>query len=125
MLRNKSYIGSFFLIFFVFILGCSLARAEGVKERMLARLPEIDSMKSRGIIGENNQGYLEFRDTDRSNAKVVAEENADRRKVYEAIAKQQKTTVELVGSRRALQIEQNAPSGTWLQSSDGSWSKKP
>ena len=125
MLRNRYYLAVFSLFFTVFLLGCTAARAEGLKERMLARLPEIDSMKSRGIIGENNGGYLQFVGTERSNEQLVAEENADRRKVYDAIAAKQGTTAELVGSRRALQIAQNAPTGTWLQAPDGSWSKKP
>ena len=124
MFRNR-YAWSLFLILAIVVLGCSLTRAEGVKERMLTRLPQIDSMKSKGIIGENNRGFLEFLGSDHSNAQIVEEENADRRKVYQAIAAQQGTTPELVGSRRAMQIEENAPSGTWLQAPDGNWAKKP
>lgn len=103
---------------------CSTANAQGIKERMLARLPQIDSMKSSGILGENNKGYLEFVGKERKMQDVVEAENLDRKKVYEAIAAKQGTSPALVGSRRALQISENATAGTWLQAADGSWYRK-
>ena len=55
---------------------------------------------------------------------VVAAENADRRDVYKAIAKQQGATVEVVGKRRALQIAEKASPGEWIQDKSGQWIKK-
>jgi uncharacterized protein YdbL (DUF1318 family) len=108
---------AFFLIGF-FIAGPTLF-ADDIKARMKNRLPTILELKAKGIVGENNKGYLEFIGGKREKADVVAAENEDRKAVYEAIAKQQGTTVELVGKRRALQISQKADSGDWLQDAKG------
>ena len=96
----------------------------GIKERMKSRLPAIMNLKAKGIIGENNQGYLEFVGKSKEQAGLVAAENADRKKVYTAIAKKNKTTVQNVGVRRALQIAEKARPGHWIKSADGKWSKK-
>jgi uncharacterized protein YdbL (DUF1318 family) len=105
------------------LLAALPAGAQDVKARMAARLPVIDDLKARGIVGENNQGYLEFVATPEK-AEVVAAENADRRLVYSAIAKQTGTSPEVVGQRRAIQIAQQSRSGLRLQKPDGTWYTK-
>jgi uncharacterized protein YdbL (DUF1318 family) len=105
-------------------LGLTAAGAASLKERFIQRLPVIQELKQKGIVGENNQGFLAYRSNDKARQDLVDAENADRRKVYEAIAKQQKTTVEVVGQRRAMQIAQKAKSGEWLQAADGKWYRK-
>jgi len=112
----------------VFILGILITNAysssKAIKQRMIDRLPVIISLKDRGIIGENNKGYLEFVGQKKEKADVVMAENEDRRMVYEAIAKQQGTTVEVVGKHRAAQIANKAEPGEWLQDANGKWYKK-
>jgi len=110
-------------IFLLNIIGVS-AFAQGIKERMKARLPVINDLKEKGIVGENNKGFLEFRGGKEEQADVISAENADRAKIYAAIAKQQGTTPDLVGKRRALQITKIAKSGEWLQDGVGKWYKK-
>ena len=105
-------------------LGLTAAGAASLKERFIQRLPVIQELKQKGVVGENNQGFLAYRTNDKAHQDVVDAENADRRKVYQAIAKQQKTTVEVVGQRRALQIAQKAKNGEWLQAADGKWYRK-
>lgn len=108
----------------VMLTGATTAMGQqGIKERMKARLPVINDLKARGIVGENNRGFLEFRGL-KEKADVVNAENADRAMVYEAIAKQQGTTADLVGKRRAIQIRELALSGEWLQDASGKWFKK-
>ncbi len=51
-------------------------------------------------------------------------ENADRTKLYAIIAEEQKTTPDFVATRRASRTAEKAPAGTWIQSTDGVWSKK-
>jgi uncharacterized protein len=101
-----------------------LTWAQDLKERMHNRLPEIVDLKTRGVIGENNQGYLEFRSGTREKEDVVNAENKDRRAVYDGIAKKTGTTADLVGQRRALQIAEKAESGEWLQDQSGKWYQK-
>jgi len=101
-----------------------LVFAQNIKTRMKNRLPVINGLKAKGIVGENNKGFLEFIGGKKKNAGVIKAENADRAAVYKAIAKQQKTTSELVGKRRALQIAKSAKTGEWLQNAGGKWIKK-
>jgi uncharacterized protein YdbL (DUF1318 family) len=92
---------------------------------MQERLPTIVQMKSDGIVGENNKGYLEFvPGAAKKNESMIAAENSDRKSVYSAIAIQQKTTPELVGERRVIQISEKAAPGEWLQDQAGKWYKK-
>jgi uncharacterized protein YdbL (DUF1318 family) len=101
-----------------------IVHASGIKQRMKERLPAISQMKAEGAIGENNQGFLEFLGKDQPQADLVKAENEDRKTVYKAIAKQQGTTPEHVGKRRALQIVKNALPGEWLQDTSGNWYQK-
>jgi len=107
---------------------CSLialsAQASDIKDRMRERLPEINALKTQGVLGETNTGYLDFTGQAQPKADLVAAENSDRRQVYEAIAKQQGVAIDVVGKRRAFQIRDRAPAGSWLQSDDGKWYQK-
>ena len=123
--RRSASLTFFLLLSFLFVtVSLTTAHAQGVKERMLARLPQIDSMKSSGILGENNRGFLEFVGKVKQNQDVVEAENLDRQKVYNAIAAKEGTSSDLVGRRRAMQIAENAVAGTWLQAADGHWYQK-
>lgn len=101
--------------------------ANEIAKRMKERIPAITQLKSKGALGENNKGYLEFKSANPSkeDADLIAAENEDRSKVYSAIAKQQGTTAENVGKRRAAQIEKIAQPGDWVQNADGKWYRKP
>ncbi len=98
--------------------------AEDTKSRMKKRLPIITELKSKGIVGEDNRGYLQFVGTKRDKDDVVAAENNDRKSVYSAIAKKQGATVDFVGKRRAKQIAGRAKKGEFLQDESGKWYKK-
>jgi uncharacterized protein YdbL (DUF1318 family) len=106
-----------------FVLGVT-AFADDIKARMKNRLPVIKQLKARGIVGEDAKGYLQFVGGNKAKADVVAAENKDRKTVYSAIAKQQGTTAELVGKRRALQIAKIANPGEWVQDAAGNWIQK-
>lgn len=115
-------VACWFISIMIFFNGTVIA--SGIKERMKERLPVITQLKAEGLIGENRAGFLEFLGKDRRHEDVIDAENADRKAVYEAIAKQEGTTPELVGQRRALQIVQIALPGEWLQDSSGKWYQK-
>jgi uncharacterized protein len=108
----------------VLLICSSTLYAQGIKERMQERLPSIVELKKAGIVGENNLGYLEFVGADKKGEDIVTAENDDRKKVYEAIAKQSETTVELVGQRRAKQIAEKADPGEWIKDEAGKWYQK-
>ena len=115
-------------IFAVFMLGTLITTAysasKAIKQRMIERLPVIKALKESGIVGENNKGYLEFVGQKKDKADVIGAENKDRQSVYGAIAKQQGTTVELVGKHRAIQIANKSQPGAWLQDANGKWYQK-
>ena len=103
----------------------SAQSAESIKAQMRERLPEIDALKLSGVVGENNQGYLEERGRLRpSQKKLVAEENADRRVLYRIVARNTDVSVEEVGVQRAIQIRENSAEGIWLQKPNGEWYRK-
>ena len=112
-----------FLIIGFFVMGAT-AFADDIKARMKNRLPVIKKLKAEGIVGEDNRGYLQFVGGKKAKADVVAAENKDRKTVYTAIAKQQETTAELVGKRRAMQIAKKAAPGEWVQDAGGNWIQK-
>ncbi len=107
----------------VFLFSASAFCAD-IKARMKDRLPRIIELKAAGIVGENNQGFLAFISGNQSEQTLVDAENQDRQLVYGAIAKQQGTTAEVVGRRRALQIAENANPGEWIQDAGGKWVQK-
>lgn len=97
---------------------------KAIKAEMEKRLPAIVELKSKGIVGEDNSGYLQFVGGKREKEAVVQAENQDREKVYSAIAKKEGVSVNQVGQRRATQIAEKSKNGEWLQSQDGKWHQK-
>lgn len=89
-----------------------------------ARFPEIKLLKTQGLIGENNRGYVEALNGGKEVTKLVAAENKDRRNVYEAIVEQNNLgpealeTVEIVFAR--VQREKAEP-GEKVQDASGRW----
>ncbi|WP_419787030.1 YdbL family protein [Pseudodesulfovibrio sp.] len=120
-MRNK-----YLLTLALTLVLCALAGsaiAGELKDRIIARKPQIAALLADGTVGENNKGYLEFRGP-KKQADVVAAENQDRTTVYQFIAKKAGTTPDLVGQRRAAHVAESAPAGTWLQKPDGTWYRK-
>ncbi|NNG00110.1 MAG: YdbL family protein [Desulfobacteraceae bacterium] len=106
------------------VAATTTADGQSIKERIKARLPEIIKLKAKGILGENNQGYLEFVGAAKEKEDVVAAENKDRRTVYAAIAKKTGAPIENVGMRRAIQLADKAKPGEWIQDKAGKWKQK-
>ena len=123
-MKKKVYVAIIATLLCIVFAAGAFASAKEIRDRMIARLPEIKALKAKGLVGENNKGYLEFVGQQKEKQEVVTAENQDRQKVYKAIAKQQATTVALVGKHRAIQIAAKAPAGEWLQDANGKWYKK-
>jgi uncharacterized protein YdbL (DUF1318 family) len=120
----KSSIYMLLLTMLIFDASVFAEDLDAVKANMKKRIPVIADLKDKGIVGENNKGYLEFLTSSRQKEGVVSAENNDRRRVYAYIAKLRNKSVEIVGKVRARQIARNAPSGLWLQDKNGQWYKK-
>jgi uncharacterized protein len=123
-MKNRIFV-IWVLIFIVILFAISsVSFAQDIKARFKERLPKIIELKTKGIIGENNQGYLDFVNGVKQMQDVVDAENRDRRIVYEEIARKEGTTVQTVGQRRALQLRDLANPGHWVQDQAGRWYRK-
>jgi uncharacterized protein YdbL (DUF1318 family) len=120
----KKYVKSILLLLLVIFVLCTPGLTDDIKARMKARLPVVVELKSKGIVGENSNGLLEFVGNKKEQAAVIEAENKDRLIVYEAIAKQTGTTPEVVAKRRAIQIAEKANPGEWLKDENGKWYQK-
>jgi len=121
-LRTLYTFGGFALV--LTIVFSATVFASQLQDRMKARLPEIVALKSKGVIGENHKGYLEFVGKSREGAEIVEAENADRAALYTAVAKKTGATVEQVGSRAALKWKENLAAGEYFKNPDGNWIQK-
>ncbi len=124
MHSRKVFVSLLILFFSLFALTTTQAVGASVKDRMKARIPAINKLKDGGAIGENNQGFLQYRGKQQPEKRTVDAENGDRKKVYSAIAKKQGVKVKLVGQRRAKQIAKITKPGHSYQTSDGKWHTK-
>ena len=105
------------------LLGYAADDVKTVQARMAERLPAINTMKKAQVVGEDNAGYLMVL-KDQADKGLVKAENADRKLVYKAIAKQTDTTTKIVGRRRASQIAKRSATGVMIQNAKGKWAPK-
>ena len=106
------------------MISSQLSLAQGIHERMKQRLPAIAALKTNGIIGENNQGYLGFVTEARAQEDIITAENKDRKKVYTYFAKEQETTLDFVEKIQAKRKADRTSSGEFFQKPNGTWVKK-
>ena len=95
--------------------------------RRKARLAELSSWQAKGVIGENSIALVEIRNAqgaDYSVSQIVSQENTDRMVIYQAIALKNGTSLAEVQKLYAARLQASAPSGTSVQSTDGSWKVK-
>lgn len=89
-----------------------------------ARFADLKALKTQGVVGENNRGYVETLGGGKSAEALVAAENKDRKLVYNAIVEQNKlgpgalATVEAVFAR--VQRDKAEP-GEKVQDASGRW----
>ncbi len=95
------------------------------QQSMTERLKTVVEYKKSGKIGENNLGYIVARvKDDKDLDAVVAADNADRKQIYDLVAKKMKSSSQQVGKQRAIIIAKNAKPGDWLQADNGKWYQK-
>lgn len=112
------------LLIIYILISSSYVSADAIKDRMIQRLPAIADLKTKGIIGEDNRGYLGFVTGSRVMEDVIAAENADRKAVYEIFAKQQNTSLDVVEAVQGSRKAEKANPGEFYQNREGQWVKK-
>ena len=97
-----------------------------LQERFKQRYGQIRELKKQGSVGETYEGYLDYVTDKKADdaKKLVDAENADRKELYESIAKNEGTTTEKVAERAAKRNFTKAAAGEFLKGADGKWTKK-
>lgn len=100
------------------------AREKGqIVQSMKDRLAAVKQLKTDGIVGETHNGYLAFVGG-AEKADVVSAENQDRKELYEIIAKEQGTSIQVIEKNMGVVKAQRAETGDFFQTKDGAWVKK-
>ncbi|WP_022668355.1 YdbL family protein [Desulfospira joergensenii] len=123
-MRHHNILKLSVLVILCLMVSGQTAFGQGIKERMKKRLPVIADLKTKGIIGENNQGYLAYVGKTKAREEVIAAENKDRKAIYTYFAKQQKTSVGVVEQVQAKRKAQKANPGEYIQNPAGQWVRK-
>ncbi len=107
---------------------------DSIKERIKQRFDDLKPLFDAGAIGEANDGLLVIRDAsvlpmkDRANLnRIVKEENADRKALYQEVAKElgvEDKDMPKVRRSFATKWQAFAGSGWWIQDVAGNWSKR-
>ncbi len=104
-----------------------------LKAQFKAREADLRALKQRGQVGETLEGYVEAvpgASADESAAKVVSDENADRRRLYQILADEinkehpdakVKATIETVAVRNAARNIENARPDDFLRVAKDNW----
>lgn len=94
------------------------------------RRPALREWKTRGCLGETNQGFLEARTGEGCTVEALAlmrAENADRTVIYQAFMKENNipaSDTDRVRSAFAKARQERARPGDWIQAEDGRWVNK-
>jgi len=105
-----------------------------LRQNMKNRFPQLKMFFDKGSTGENNSGFLEVRNITNLNLKeksdisrLVGEENADRKTLYEEIMKANKLGPESLPKIQKIfanSWRNNSESGWLIQNDSGIWQKK-
>lgn len=87
------------------------------------RFDQLNELKNKGLIGENNQGYVEPLSEDKEAKALAKAENADRKVIYSTIADQNGLTgaIETIEKVFARVQRDKAEAGQKVQMEDGEW----
>lgn len=90
------------------------------------RYDQINELKAKGVLGENNRGYLEVLKKEGDAEKLSAKENADRKVIYQTIADQNNLTeaISTIEKVFASVQREKASTGDMIQTEDGEWKQK-
>jgi len=102
---------------------------EELQERFKQRFEQLQKFKADGKAGETFTGYIEAVKTVYANEPAIGEllkaENADRRALYDLIARETGVSADDVAKRNAARNFQRAGKGEWLKHADGIWRQRP
>jgi len=91
-----------------------------------ARALTLDEARAKGLVGERPDGYVApvVPDPAPEVRELVERVNAERRRVYEELAREQGVPVEVVAAITAKKIVERLPSGAYWMDEQGRWHRK-
>ena len=127
-MTTNLFMRRFVLTLLALFASASIALSAPTKKELQARFeqryPQIRTCKTEGKVGETDQGFIEaVKSADGALSQLIEEENADRRTLYDLIAKEESITVDVVAKRAAQRNFQKAKSGEFLKQ-NGTWKQK-
>ena len=100
------------------------SKKDQLKKRLRERAAQIEKLKADGVIGETDEGLVDFvKEKDAKSTDVVDAENVDRKAAYEQIAKDTGESADKVAKQAAQKRFDHAKPGEWIKI-DGKWKKK-
>jgi len=87
---------------------------------------DLDTAKTRGLVGERVDGYLGIVVANPSaQVQALADSvNAQRHAAYEAIARKNGTVVDAVAALAGAKLVERTPPGQWVTDAAGNWHRK-
>ena len=91
-----------------------------------ARKEQLNELKQKGVLGENNHGYIEVISAGSEAQSVADDENHDRKIIYETIAEQHNLSgaMDTIESVFAQEQRDRAKAGDKIQDESGRWMTK-
>jgi uncharacterized protein YdbL (DUF1318 family) len=114
-------------------ISVSTPKTAAIKSRMASRVSEIVDYKSKGFLGESNDGLLVLKESPgdlKSKAalqRLIQQENSDRNELYVEV--QMANKLQDQGQKRirahfSSAFQLHSPAGSWVQKDNGEWVKK-
>lgn len=99
---------------------------QALKNRQ-ARYLQLQSLKQKGVVGEDNKGFVADLERDPQSAAMASSENRDRRIIYQALVDQNR-----LGPAGMTEVQRvfaevqrdKASSGEYIQTPKGEWLRK-
>jgi uncharacterized protein YdbL (DUF1318 family) len=84
----------------------------------------LSDLKAKGVVGEQNDGYVGLVKQDSTAAKLIAEVNEKRRQRYQQLAKQNSVPLASIAKLAAEKAKEKTKAGQYIQNAAGKWIKK-
>ena len=122
-MNTKKYYSCLILSFIFSVLG-NFAFAD-YASRMKERLPSLVQAKDQGVVGEGTDGFVYVRESGSEKiAKMVADENEDRKILFKAMSSKTGGSVEEVANKFSKALVQKSKKGHWFRKSSGEWMQR-
>lgn len=105
-----------------------LEAGEGLRDRFKKRYPDLLKLKKKGKVGETWEGKVEAVEegylSQEKVKRIIDEENADRARLFRALAKKNEVTEAVVAKRYFGRQLRKADPDEYVKGEDGKWKQR-